>query len=58
MCTRYSKSTIHLRQEAPPQRLTFTYLQYLHHTLFKNTFEWTEQTREKPFTVEDGTTLG
>ncbi len=50
-----TKEIIHLRQEAPPQKLTFTYLQYIHHTLFKNTFEWAGQTREKPFTFEDGT---
>ncbi|WP_375692386.1 BID domain-containing T4SS effector [Bartonella sp. AP4SXKL] len=50
-----TKAIIHLRQEAPPQKLTSTYLQYIHHTLFKNTFEWAGQTREKPFTFEDGT---
>ncbi|WP_019223591.1 BID domain-containing T4SS effector [Bartonella rattaustraliani] len=49
------KATINLRQEAPPQRLTSTYLFYIHHTLFKNTFEWAGQTREKPFTFADGT---
>ncbi|WP_330167935.1 BID domain-containing T4SS effector [Bartonella grahamii] len=50
-----TKAIIHLRQETPPQKLTSTYLQYIHHTLFKNTFEWAGQTREKPFTFEDGT---
>ncbi|WP_404978536.1 MULTISPECIES: BID domain-containing T4SS effector [unclassified Bartonella] len=50
-----TKAIIHLRQEAPPQKLTSTYLRYIHHTLFKNTFEWAGQTREKPFTFEDGT---
>ncbi|WP_375642285.1 BID domain-containing T4SS effector [Bartonella sp. CM100XJJH] len=50
-----TKAIIHLRQEAPPQKLTSAYLQYIHHTLFKNTFEWAGQTREKPFTFEDGT---
>ncbi|WP_273783629.1 BID domain-containing T4SS effector [Bartonella sp. AU15XJBT] len=50
-----AKAIIHLRQEEPPQSLNSTYLQYIHHTLFKNTFEWAGKTREKPFTFEDGT---
>ncbi|EJF85264.1 BID domain-containing T4SS effector [Bartonella rattimassiliensis] len=50
-----AKALIHLRREAPPQNLTSAYLQYIHHTLFKNTFEWAGHTREKPFTFEDGT---
>lgn len=49
-----AKAIIHLRQEEPPQRLSSTYLQYIHHTLFKKTFEWAGQTRDKPFTFEDG----
>ncbi|EJF97976.1 hypothetical protein MEI_01008 [Bartonella vinsonii subsp. arupensis Pm136co] len=50
-----AKAIINLRQEAPPQKLTSAYLLYIHHTLFKNTFEWAGKTREKPFTFKDGT---
>lgn len=50
-----AKAIIHLRQESPPQRLSSAYLLYIHHTLFKNTFEWAGHTREQPFTFTDGT---
>ncbi|EJF92368.1 hypothetical protein ME9_01576 [Bartonella taylorii 8TBB] len=50
-----ARAIINLRHEAPPQKLTSAYLLYIHQTLFKNTFEWAGQTRDKPFTFEDGT---
>nr|WP_199805751.1 BID domain-containing T4SS effector [Bartonella washoeensis] len=51
-----ARAMINLRQEATPQRLTSAYLLYIHHTLFKNTFEWAGHTRDKPFSFADGTT--
>ncbi|WP_019220041.1 BID domain-containing T4SS effector [Bartonella florencae] len=50
-----ARASINLRQEAPPENLTSAYLLYIHHTLFKNTFEWAGKTRDKPFTFSDGT---
>ncbi|WP_208431455.1 BID domain-containing T4SS effector [Bartonella doshiae] len=51
-----TQALINLRQEAPPQKLTSAYLLYLHHALFKNSFEWAGQTRDKPFTFASGIT--
>ncbi|PIT68881.1 BID domain-containing T4SS effector [Bartonella tribocorum] len=48
------KEIIKLRKEPPPEKLNSSYLKYLHQRLFSNTFEWAGQTREEPFTFEDG----
>ncbi|WP_375683070.1 MULTISPECIES: BID domain-containing T4SS effector [unclassified Bartonella] len=48
------KEMIKLHQEPLPEQFNASYLKYLHQRLFSRTFEWTGQTREKPFTFEDG----
>ncbi|MBB5073990.1 fido (protein-threonine AMPylation protein) [Bartonella callosciuri] len=48
------KAMIKLRQEPLPERFDSTYLKYLHKCLFKETFEWAGQTREKSFKFADG----
>ncbi|GAA5107850.1 BID domain-containing T4SS effector [Bartonella jaculi] len=51
-----ARAIINLRQEPLPEKIDSFYLKYIHHSLFKNTFEWAGHTREKPFTFADGTT--
>ncbi len=46
---------IKLHQEPLPEQFNASYLKYLHQRLFSRTFEWAGQTREEPFTFEDGT---
>ncbi|WP_375638517.1 BID domain-containing T4SS effector [Bartonella sp. AA16NXGY] len=49
------KEMIKLHQEPLPEQFNASYLKYLHQRLFSHAFEWAGQTREKPFTFEDGT---
>ncbi|WP_375673558.1 BID domain-containing T4SS effector [Bartonella sp. TS82HLJMH] len=43
-----------LRQEPLPEYFDADYLCYIHHQLFKNTFEWAGKIRTVPFTFADG----
>ncbi len=54
-CDDVKKEMIKLRQEPLPEQFNSSYLKYLHQRLFSRAFEWAGQTREKPFTFEDGT---
>ncbi|WP_208432841.1 BID domain-containing T4SS effector [Bartonella taylorii] len=51
-----AKAMVNLREESLPEKFDSSYLQYLHKSLFENTFEWAGQTRNVPFTFADGTT--
>lgn len=50
-----SKMIVNLCQETPPDKFDTEYIKHLHHSLFKDIFEWAGHTREVPFTLSDGT---
>ncbi|MFT4347334.1 BID domain-containing T4SS effector [Bartonella ancashensis] len=45
-----------LQSDPLPKNLDFSYLKYIHQSMFKNTFEWAGCTREAPYTFSDGIT--
>ncbi len=48
------KAKKELREEPLPKRFDTTYLTHIHHSFFKNTFEWAGQMRDEVFTFADG----
>ncbi|EJF76220.1 BID domain-containing T4SS effector [Bartonella alsatica] len=51
-----AKEAINFRYEPLPQRFDAAYLKTIHWALFHKSFAWAGQTRDKPFTFEDGST--
>ncbi|WP_375660104.1 MULTISPECIES: BID domain-containing T4SS effector [unclassified Bartonella] len=51
-----AKAMVNLREAPLPEKFDSSYLCLIHQCLFENTFEWAGQTRNVPFTFEDGTT--
>ncbi|WP_208438177.1 BID domain-containing T4SS effector [Bartonella taylorii] len=48
------KAKKELRQEPLPKHFDSTYLAHIHHSFFKNTFEWAGRMRHEVFTFADG----
>ncbi|ATO57487.1 BID domain-containing T4SS effector [Bartonella sp. 1-1C] len=51
-----AKAIVNLHHEPLPERFDSFYLRYIHKRLFENTFEWAGNSRNFPFTFNDGTT--
>ncbi|WP_413154793.1 BID domain-containing T4SS effector [Bartonella sp. cb54] len=50
-----ARAIVNLEREDLPKQFNSEYLKYIHHSLFRNTFDWAGKTRNMPTILEDGT---